>query len=320
MKNNQTEPDTERIYDLIVIGGGPAGTSAAIYASRGKIDTLVIDKDIGGSAMGGSHIISNYPGFPEPIEAEKLLKRMRKQAISQRTGFAQDNVIYTDFRDEIKLVVTPNGEYRARSVVIATGSMGREPSVKGEEEFIGRGVAYCAICDAPYFQDKTVVVVGQPDRVLEELELISRYAKRIYFLSSTGNMPPEFSEEIEDLNKIRLLPGYRLKEIVGDRIVRSVLLTGKGEDRYIETEGVFLYLQGNKPVLDFLTDKLERGEEGCLKVDEDMMTNIPGVFAVGDVTCKKVRQISIATAQGCKSALSVDRMLHHGKKFRSQWS
>lgn len=307
------------IHDLIIIGGGPAGTSAAIYASRGKNDTLVLDKDIGSSAMGGSHVIANYPGFPEPIEAEKLLKRMRQQALSLGAEFVQDKVIFTDLKGEVKVVATPNKQYRARSVIVATGSMGRDRSIKGESGFVGRGVAYCAVCDGPQFENKSVIVVGQPDRVVEEIELISRYASRIYLLPTTGSVPEDIKNELSEL-PVKFLETYRLDGIGGDSEVEYVTLTGKGGQRTMDIDGVFLYLQGNRPVLDFITDYMERGENGCLVVDTEMRTGISGVFAAGDATCKEVRQISLAVGQGCRSALSADRMLKGKEKLRSQWS
>jgi len=309
----------DNVNDLIIIGGGPAGTSAAIYASRGKLDVLVIDKDIGQGAMGGEHLVANFPGFPEPIKAENLLKRMREQAENLGARFMQDKVIYTDFRKEVKLVATPGKKYRARSVVISTGSMGREPSLPGEAMFQGRGVAYCAICDGAYFDGKTVAVTGQVDRVLEELYLISKYATKIHFISPTGKIKEEDLERLSEFEKVIPMPGYRVKEIVGSMKMEAVLLQGpEGEER-LETDGIFVYLQGNKPVIDYLVDEMEKGENGCIRTDENMVTSVPGVFAVGDLTCRKVRQISIAVGEGCKAALAVESFLRGREGAHSQW-
>jgi thioredoxin reductase (NADPH) len=311
--------DDGHVFDLIIIGGGPAGTSAAIYASRGKLDVIVIDKDLGRGAMGGEHLVANFPGFPKPIKAEDLLKRMRKQAENLGAQFVQDKVIYTDFRKEEKLVASPGKKYRARSIVIATGSMGREPSLPGEAMFQGRGVAYCAICDGAYFEGKTVAVTGQVDRVIEELDLISKYATKIHFISPTGKIKDEENKRLSSFEKVAPMEGYRVKEIVGSMKMEAVLLQGPDGDKRLETDGIFVYLQGNRPVIDYLVDGMEKGENGCIKTDDKMATTVPGVFAVGDLTCRKVRQISIAVGEGCKAALAVESFLRGKEGAHSQW-
>jgi thioredoxin reductase (NADPH) len=307
------------VHDIIVIGGGPAGTSAAIYASRAKMDIVVIDKDIGSSAMGGVHLVANYPGFPKPVEAEVLLKKMREQAVNLGARYVQDKVIYTDFREDVKIVATPETSHRSKVVIIASGSMGREPSIKGEREYQGRGVAYCAICDGPFFEGKEIVVVGQADRVREELELLSRYVTRIRFVSATGSIPDEDMKKLEDLDVVETIDGFGIREIKGDDRVKEIVLAGADGEKELRTDGVFLYLQGNKPVLDYITDRIDKSDEGCIKVDDEMETNMSGVFAVGDVTCKKVRQISVAVSQGCRAALSSERYLKGKDKVISQW-
>lgn len=307
------------VFDIIVIGGGPAGTSAAIYASRGKLRTLVLDKDMGQGAMGGEHLIANFPGFPEPIRAEELLLRMRKQAENLGAEFVQDKVVYTDFRNDVKLVASPKEQYRSKAVVLATGSMGREPSLKGEGEFLGRGVAYCAICDGPYFEGKEVAVTGQVDRVHDELELISRYASRIYFIPPAGKLSDKELNRLSEFEKVKVLKDRKVKEIAGSMRMEAVVLEGPEGEKRLEADGIFVYLQGSKPVVEFIADKMERGENGCISVNEDTSTSIPGVFAVGDVTCRKVRQISLAVGEGCRAALSAEAFIKGKDKALSQW-
>jgi thioredoxin reductase (NADPH) len=309
-----------KVHDVLIIGGGPAGTSAAIYASRGKLDTLVIDKDMGQGAMGGEHLVANYPGFSEPTKAEDILKKMRDQAVSLGAEFLQDKVIYTDFRKEVKEIATPSGTIKARTVVLASGSMGREPSIEGEGMFIGRGVAYCAICDGAYFEGKEVAVTGQVDRVLEELDIISKYATKVHFISPTGKISQEELGRLSDLERVVPLPGYRVKKILGGMQFEGILLEGPDGEEKMDVPGIFVYLQGNKPVTEYIVDSLEKDESGCLKVDEtDMSTSIPGVFAVGDIRCKPYRQISIAVSDGCRAALSADRFIKGKDKIGSQW-
>ncbi|MFW3147251.1 MAG: NAD(P)/FAD-dependent oxidoreductase [Thermoplasmatota archaeon] len=308
------------IFDVTVIGGGPGGTSAAIYASRGKLKVLVIDKDMGQGAMGGEHLIANFPGFPDPIKAEELLKRMRRQAENLGAEFVQDKIVYTDFRKDVKLVASPKNQYRSKSVILATGSMGSEPSLKGEGEFLGRGVAYCAICDGPYFEGKEVAVTGQVDRVREELELISGFASRIYFIPPAGKLSEKDLERLSEFGKVRVLKDRRVREITGTMKMEAVILEGpEGEER-LEVEGIFVYLQGSRPVVEFIADKMEKGGNGCLSVkDDNMSTSLPGVFAVGDVTCRKVRQISLAVGEGCKAALAAEAFIKGKDKAFSQW-
>jgi thioredoxin reductase (NADPH) len=310
----------DKIHDVIIIGGGPAGTSAAIYASRGKLDTLVIDKDIGQGAMGGDHLVANYPGFPEPMKAEDILKKMRIQAENLGTEFLQDRIIYTDFRKDIKEVKTPSKTVKGKAVILATGSMGREPSIEGEGMFIGRGVAYCAICDGAYFEGKKVAVVGNVDRVMEELEMIEKYTTRIYFLSPTGKISDDEKRRLSEIKGLEILPGYRVKRILGSMNFGGILLKGPKEDEELDVDGIFVYLQGNNPVTDFLADSMKKGDNGCLKVNEDSMeTSIQGVFAAGDIRCKHHRQISIAVSDGCKAALSADRFVKGRKISGFQW-
>ncbi|MGA1873067.1 MAG: NAD(P)/FAD-dependent oxidoreductase [Thermoplasmatota archaeon] len=314
-----TGEPSSKIYDLIVIGGGPGGTATAIYASRGKLKTLVIDKDMGQGAMGGEHLVANYPGFPEPVKADKLLSMMRKQAGTLGATYLQDKVVYTDFRNEVKLVATPKEKFRTKAVVIATGSMGREPSIDGERDFQGRGVAYCAICDGAYFERKTVAVTGQVDRVLEEINLISKYAEKILFLSPTGRISDKDTDRISAFPKVEVLKGHRIKRILGTMKVEALLLEGDQGERELPVDGIFIYLQGSKPGVEFLVDKMEKGENSCLVVDGKMSTSVPGVFAVGDVTCRKVRQVSLAVGEGCRAALAVESYINGRDGAHSQW-
>ncbi|MGA1793458.1 MAG: NAD(P)/FAD-dependent oxidoreductase [Thermoplasmatota archaeon] len=314
-----TDETSPHIHDVIIIGGGPGGTSAAIYASRGKLDTLVIDKDIGQGAMGGKHLVANFPGFPEPVKAEELLKRMRRQAENLGAVFVQDKVVYTDFRKDIKLVATPGAKYRSKTVIIASGSMGREPSLEGEREFQGRGVAYCAICDGAFFEGKTVAVTGQVDRVIEELDLISKYATKIFFISPTGKIDDEELERLSGFEKVVPIKDRKVKRITGSISMEALVLDGPDGEEKLETDGIFVYLQGSKPGVEFLVDDLQKGDNNCLAVDENMSASLPGIFAVGDVTCRKVRQISLAVGEGCKAALAAESYVKGKDKAHSQW-
>lgn len=312
-------PEDEIIFDIIVVGGGPAGTSAAIYGSRAKLKVLIIDKDMGQGAMGGEHLVANYPGFPEPIKAEELLLSMRKQAENLGAEFVQDKIVYTDFRKDVKVIASPAKQYKAKTVVISTGSMGRESSIEGEAEFQGRGVAYCAICDGAYFEGKEVAVIGQVDRVKEELDMILKYATKIHFISPTGRITDGDLEVLSQFEKVIPYQDHRIRSIKGSMKMEALTLAGPDGEMDLSVDGIFVYLQGSKPGVGFIADAIEKGENGCLLIDEEQSTSIPGVFAVGDVTCRKVRQISLAVGEGCKAALSADAFIKGKKGSSSQW-
>jgi thioredoxin reductase (NADPH) len=280
---------------------------------------LVIDKDAGQGAMGGDHIVANYPGFPEPAKASELLGRMRKQAVGLGAEFVQDKVVYTDFRSELKIVASPTRQYRASIVIIATGSMSREPSLEGEAEFAGRGVAYCAVCDGAYFEGKEVAVTGQVDRVIEELELIGRYATKTHFISPSGIITETDLKRLSIFENLETHNGRRIVRINGGSGVESLSLDGPSGPEGLSVDGIFVYLQGSRPGVEFIVDEMEKGDNGCIKVDDRQMTSIPGIFAVGDVTCRGLRQISLAVGEGCRAALSADAYIKGVNTSGSQW-
>ncbi len=312
-------PETE-VWDVVIVGGGPAGMASAIYAARGGLRTLVIDKDMGSGAMGGPHMIANYPGFPEPVKAEDLLVRFREQAKNLGAILVQDNIVYTDFRKEEKVLASPERTFRGRTVVLATGSMGREPSIEGEGLFIGRGVHYCAICDGPNMKGKHVAVVGQPSRLGPELELLSTFASRISVFSMTGGFDEEDLVSIGNFDKALTMDGKKIVGIPEGPIFKGLTIRSvTGEDGHFDCDAIFIYLMGNKPVTDYIADGLERGDNGCIRTFDGSSTSIKGIFAAGDISCREVRQISLAVAEGMRSALSAQASLKGRTKSVSQW-
>ncbi|HEY75803.1 MAG TPA: FAD-dependent oxidoreductase [Thermoflexia bacterium] len=315
-------PQTSEPYDVIIIGGGPAGATAALYTARAGFRTLVVDKGLTAGALGMASKIVNYPGIQEPISGSDLVRRIRDQAASFGAEFVTDKVLRVSLRDEPKQVWGGRGVYRGRVVVIATGAMGRTRRIPGEERLLGRGVSYCATCDGPFFSGKEVAVVGNNDEAVEEALTLTRFATRVHLLSPTAELQssPELTEEVTAHPQVSLHLATRVREILGEERVEGVRIASRGEERILPVAGVFVYLQGNVPVTDFLGDQLPVEEGGCLVVDENFQTPIPGVFAIGDVLCRHLKQAVVAAADGVRAAMAIDRYLSGRGKLRPDWS
>ncbi len=316
------EPPKPDVYDVIIIGGGPAGGSAAIYTARADLKTVVIDKGLTAGALGMASEIANYPGLPEPIAGVELVRRMRDQARSFGATFVDEKVLRVDLKGDPKQVWTGAEGYQGRAVIIATGAMGRTRRFPGEERLLGRGVSYCATCDGAFFRDKEVAVAGNNDEAIEEALTLTRFASRVHVLNPTSDLraPEELVEELRAHDKVTIHASTRIREIVGENRVDAVHVVKQGEEETIEVDGVFVYLQGNLPITDFLDDQVPTNEEGCLTVGESFQTSVDGVFAVGDVLCTHVKQAVIAAAEGVEAAIAVDRYLHGREKLRPDWS
>lgn len=310
-------------YDVVIIGGGPAGATAAIYTSRAGLKTLVLDKGLTTGALGITSKIANYPGVVEEISGADLLERMRTQARTFGAEFISDKVIGVDLLSEEKTVFGNNGNYTARSLIIATGSMGRGTRVKGEDELLGHGVSYCATCDAAFFRNQEVLVAGNSDEAVEEALFLTKFASRVHFLSPTPELkaPPHLIEELTENSKVTLYKGASVREIIGLGRVEAVRFAMRGQpEQALPVTGAFVYLQGGKPITDFLQGQLEITDTGCLIVDREHQTAIPGVFAVGDVLCNHVKQAVIAAAEGAIAGIAVEKVLHGRKQMVVDWS
>lgn len=308
-------------YDVIVIGGGPAGLSAAQYASRSGLKTLVIDKNPGAGALGSTLKIENYPGVPASMTGTELLEIFRKQAEGFGAKILRDQVYGVELEGKEKKIYTAGGEYTAKSVIIATGSMGRKPGISGEEKLIGRGVSYCATCDAPFHRGKEVAIAGGISEIIEEIDGVLKFVSKIHLIPQGAGMTDELTGVLTSNPQINFIEGAKVIAINGESSVTSVSVkTKNGAEEDIPVSAVFLYLHGNSPVIDYLYDTVKTSEGGCLSVNrEDMSASIPGVFAAGDVSCKKVRQVVLATAEGCLAALSAEKYLAKREGFRAQW-
>lgn len=312
-----------KTWDVVIIGGGPAGTTAAIYTARAGLSTLVIDKGLTAGALGITSKIANYPGIVEEISGADLLQNMRNQAESFGAEYDSDKVIGTELNSEIKSVFTNNNVYSTRSIIISTGSMGRGKRVKGEDELLGHGVSYCATCDAAFFKNMEVAVAGSSDEAIEEALFLTRFVSKVHFLSPTPDLkaPQHLIDELLHNEKISYYPGARLREVVGEKSVEAVIFSQRGQDiQTVPVKGAFIYLQGGKPITDFLAGQIEISDTGCLIVDKEYHTAIPGVYAVGDVLCNHVKQAVIAAAEGAIAAIAVEKELNGRKQMMVDWS
>ena len=305
------------MYDIIIIGGGPAGATAALYTSRSELKTLVLDKGVRSGALGITSKIANFPGVPGEVTGAELVETMRKQAESFGAEFRKSRIVGSSLDGEVKTVITAEGEsIEGKAIILATGAMGRSSVVPGEEEFLGRGVSYCATCDAAFYRNKRVLVAGSTQEAAEEALFLTRFASEVVLASPKPGptAEPELRKRLESHQKLRFLGGHKLKRIEGNgKVAAAVVSRGTGEER-LAVEGVFIFGQGNKPITDYLQGMVEMTPGGCLLINKMHETNSTGVFACGDLICNDVQQAVVAAAQGCIAALAADRYLNKREK------
>ncbi len=294
---------SEDIYDVIIIGAGPAGLTAALYTSRHNNKTLVLEgKKVGGKAL-EAHWVENYPGFPEGITGPDLMKLMEDQATKFGAEIKQETVIGISDLGDLKMLSTRSGGfYQAKSLIIATGVSRRSLSVKGEGEFKGRGVSYCGVCDGPFFRDKTVAIVGGGHEAVHDIEVLGETASKVYAIPGKKGYSEEFPE-IKHLRqdlKVEFVEGANIVEIGGQDFVEYVKLD---DGREIKLDGVFIILEhiSTSGILEDAGVGTDAG--GCILSNKDQRTNIDGVFAAGDCCCKGL-QIVTATGMGANAALN----------------
>jgi thioredoxin reductase (NADPH) len=308
------------LYDVVIIGGGPAGLAAGQYAARGKLKAVILDKSATAGALAYSSRIENYPGLTRPVPGKELLDIMRQQAIDFGAEYIETQIVGVNISGEIKEAIAMEKAFSGKTIIIATGSMGRKPSIQGEGEYLGRGVSYCAVCDAAFYRGMTVCVIGNSEEAIKEAGVLSRFAETVYLIAPSQKLYAEDHPVLKEPN-VKVLLGYKVTAIEGSELVERIRMRD-AEDKETELAlaGVFVYLYGNKPVVDFLFGAIETNEDGCIPVNAMMETSIPGVFAAGDVTCSEIRQVVVAASQGCISALSAERYLFKRKKVRMDWA
>ena len=301
-----------KMYDMIVVGGGPAGYTAALYAARAGLDVVVLEKLSAGGQMALTHTIDNYPGFPEGVDGFELGERMQQQAqrFGAKTVYAQVNRL--DLKAEPKTVETSEGVFTGKTVVLATGAGPKELGLPEEKGLIGRGVAYCAACDGMFYRGKTVVVVGGGNSAAADALLLSRVAKKVILVHRRDTLRATkiYHEPLMKAENVEFRWNSVVTEILHDQKVTAVRLrdTVSGQEAIVQTDGVFISI-GRKPATELVGGQLELDGNGYVIAGEETETSIPGVYAVGDVRTKKLRQIVTAVADGAAAVHMAEEFL-----------
>jgi len=302
----------EKVYDLIIIGAGPAGMTAGIYAARYKLDSIIIGPDIGGTAN-LPHDIENWPGFKGP--GMELMQKFREHVESFKVPMVDELVQSVKQQKGAFVVTTAKSQYIGKTILLATGTKHRKLDVPGEEEYFGKGVSYCATCDCVFFKDKAVGVVGGADAAAMAAQILSQHAKKVYIIYRKEHMraEPARVEELEADPKVEFVYKANVKEIIGDSMMKKVKLdTGKE----IALDGLFIEI-GGIPLTAMAKDMgIKLAEDGKIIVSAGMETNVPGIFAAGDITTgsNRFNQIVTAAAEGAVATLSAFNFVRK-KKF-----
>lgn len=302
------------IYDTIIIGGGPGGLAAGLYAARSKMDTLLIERGKFGGQAATTDELENYPGSIEECTGPSLIERMRKQAEEFGTKFAKDEITEVDFSGKIKKLVGKKETYEAKTIIIATGAYPRLAGFKNELELRGKGVSYCATCDADFFTELDVAVIGGGDSALTESIYLTKFAENVTVIHRRDQFRGAKSIQDKVLNnpKIKVIYDSVVDEAKGDEILEGLVLrnvkTGEASD--LKVDGCFVFV-GYLPITELFTGKINLDETGYIITDEDMRTNIPGVFAAGDVRRKSLRQVITASADGAIAATTAEHYIEN---------
>lgn len=305
----------KKIYDMIIIGAGPAGLSAALYAGRANLSVLVIEKPNVGSLI-MAHKIDNYPGFYGSPSGKLIYETMKKQAMDFNVEFCSATFLGFDIFGEEKIVKTDLSNFFTKTIIIATGNLkNSSKKILGEEKFIGQGVSYCATCDGAFTKNYTVSLCGKGEEIIEEALFLTRYSKVInLFITEENN---EFYEknllELKKFENVNIHFNSIIKEIIGNEFVEKLIVNISGEDREIKSDFVFLYL-GTKSNSELYSEVASLDKSGFIITDENMKTNFDFIFAAGDIRSKAIRQVTTATSDGTIAALNALKYILKNKK------
>lgn len=300
MKNN---------YEVIIVGGGPAGLTAAIYLKRAGHDVVVFERYVPGGKVNSTAIIDNYPGVPH-ISGPDFASMLFEQVRSLKIRIEEVDVLEIKKQDEQFVVVGDDGEYISKSVIIASGTREKKLEVKGEEQFFGKGVSYCAICDGPLYKQKDVAVIGAGNSAFEEALYLSSICHKVYIIHRSEAFRGDhvLVNDVRNKENVEIITNAQVKEINGDQVVNEILICKEGKDIRLAVDGVFPFI-GTIPNTQFLKKLHILDEASYVIVNNKMESSIEGLFAAGDVISKDIRQIVTATSDGAIAATSASRYL-----------
>jgi len=304
----------DKIYDLIIIGSGPAGLSAAIYAQRARLETLVLEKEyISGGQVVNTYEVDNYPGFPS-INGYELGMKLRQHADSLKAKFIVAAVNHIIIEDKVKKIETDQGNYYAKSIIVATGAKHRELGVKGEKDLAGMGVSYCATCDGAFFKDRAVVVVGGGDVAVEDAIFLARSCEKVCLIHRRDELraAKSLQEKLFSYENVEIFWDSEVYEICGEEHVEAVKIKNKktNEKNILYLDGIFIAV-GILPNSEVMSGLVDMDQQGYISAGENCKTNVTGVFAAGDVRTKMLRQIITAASDGANAISSVQEYLLH---------
>ena len=308
-------------YDVAIIGGGPAGLSAAIYAARGGLKTVLFEKALIGGQIVVTAEVENYPGFEQNVTGFDIIEKMQQQAERFGTDIKLEEVKAIGLEGLCKIIETSNGTYKVQSVIMATGAHPRKLAVPGEEKFTGRGVSYCATCDGALYRNKIVAVVGGGDSAVEEAIFLTKFAKKVYVIHRRNEL--RAVKIVQDRafknEKMEFVLDTVVQAIEGKDFVEKLVIFNKKTNNVseLEVDGVFIYV-GIIPSSDLVKSRVEFDPQGFIITDDSMHTELPGVYAAGDVTHKVLRQVVTACSDGATAAFAAEKWIEENKEnFKS---
>jgi len=301
-----------RTYDIIIIGGGPAGMTAGLYTSRSRLKTLLIETGLLGGQITTTELIENYPGFPEGINGSDLSQLMEEQAKRFGLEIIQQEVIEVKLEGDQKVIRTHESDYYSNALIISSGTEYRKLGIPGEDAFIGRGVSFCATCDGAFFKDNRIVVVGGGDSALTEALFLTKFAKEVTIVHRRDALRATkiYQERTLANPKINFLWNSVVQEIKGDKMVKSILVKNvkTNEVQEVQTEGVFLFV-GISPKTQFLKGLIQMDDGGYIIANDNCETSVKGIFTAGDCRKKILRQITTAVGDGATAAFAAEKYL-----------
>ena len=300
-------------YDLVIIGGGPAGLTAGLYAARARINTVMLEKVVPGGQVITTDWIENYPGFPEGVTGGDLVAKLTEQAKRFELNIENGNVVSLDFSSDVKKIELSDGTITTKTVIIATGASPRRLGVPGEERFIGKGVSFCGTCDAPFFKDRVVAAVGGGDTAVQESLYLTKFAKKVYLIHRRDELRATkiLQERALANEKIELVWDSEVTDIEGGlmNVERVALKNVKtNESGKLDVDGCFIWV-GIEPNTEFVKEAVKVDASGFIVTDTNMETSVPGVFAAGDVRNTPLRQIVTAAGDGAIAAFSAEHYI-----------